>query len=129
MTTMPFSSHDAYFATVAVDVRRRLEAIQATVESLLREATRCIGYGMPAFRRKRIFFYFAAFRKHIGIYPPVSQDAELIAKLAPFRGPKGNLSFLLDRPLPLDLIGRVGGGFAAGIRVTTNADAIGERAR
>lgn len=62
---------------------------------------------MPAFRGRRIFFYFAAFRKHIGIYPPLTQDADLIAELAPFRGPKGNLSFPLDRPLPLDLIGRV----------------------
>lgn len=107
MTTMPVSSHEAYFATVAVDVRPRLEAIEATVESLLPEATRCIGYGMPAFRGKRIFFYFAAFRKHIGIYPPARQDADLIVELAPFRGPKGNLAFPLDQPLPLDLIGRV----------------------
>lgn len=107
MTTMPFSSHEAYFDTIAADVRPKLEAIQATVESLLPGATRCIGYGMPAFRCMRIFFYFAAFRKHIGIYPPVRQDADLIAELAPFRGPKGNLAFPLDRPLPLDLIGRL----------------------
>jgi len=104
---MAFSSHEAYFDTVAADIRPKLQAIQATVESLLPGASRCIGYGMPAFRGNRIFFYFAAFRKHIGVYPPVTQDADLIAELAPFRGPKGNLSFPLDRPLPLDLIGRV----------------------
>jgi uncharacterized protein YdhG (YjbR/CyaY superfamily) len=104
---MSIATHDDYFATVAPDARRRLEAIQAKVEALLPTAQRCIGYRMPAFREDRIFFYFAAFKKHIGIYPPVRHDAPLIRALAPYRGDKGNLSFPLDAPLPLDLIGRV----------------------
>jgi uncharacterized protein YdhG (YjbR/CyaY superfamily) len=62
---------------------------------------------MPAFRDKRIFFYFAVFKKHIGIYPPVSRDAALIRELEPFRGEKGNLSFAHHQPLPIELIGRV----------------------
>ncbi|HMW22697.1 MAG TPA: DUF1801 domain-containing protein [Burkholderiaceae bacterium] len=104
----PDVSHDAYFASVAEDVRPRLAAIQAQVESLLPQATRCIGYRMPAYRgRRRIFFYFAAFKKHIGIYPPLRHDAPLIAELAPYRGEKGNLSFPLNQPLPIELIGRV----------------------
>jgi uncharacterized protein YdhG (YjbR/CyaY superfamily) len=102
-----FASHEAYFASIPPEVRPRIEAIQAKVESLLPEATRCIGYGMPAFRDGRIFFYFAAFKKHIGIYPPLRQDAALIRELAPYRGEKGNLSFPSSEPLPLDLIGRV----------------------
>lgn len=104
---MAFASHEAYFATVPPDVRPLLESIQARVESLLPEASRCIGYNMPAFRHRRIFFYFAAFKKHIGVYPPVRQDAALIRELAPYRGEKGNLSFPLNQPLPIELIGRV----------------------
>ncbi|MFO1217231.1 MAG: DUF5655 domain-containing protein [Burkholderiaceae bacterium] len=104
---MSFASHEAYFAGVPPAVRSRLQAIQARVESLLPEARRCIGYGMPAFRGRRIFFYFAAFKKHIGVYPPVRHDAALIAELQPYRGPKGNLSFPLEQPLPIELIGRV----------------------
>ena len=46
-------------------------------------------------------------KKHIGIYPPVTQDAALVKELSPYRGEKGNLSFPLDQPLPIDLIGRV----------------------
>lgn len=66
-----------------------------------------MSYNMPAFKRDRVFFYFAAFKKHIGIYPPVRTSAALIRELAPYRGPKGNLSFPLDEPIPIDLIGRV----------------------
>jgi uncharacterized protein YdhG (YjbR/CyaY superfamily) len=105
--TMTYLSHDEYFATVPKDVQPRLAAIQAMVESLIPDASRCIGYNMPAFRDKRIFFYFAAFKKHIGIYPPVSRDSALIRELEPFRGGKGNLSFPLNPPLPVELIGRV----------------------
>jgi hypothetical protein len=62
---------------------------------------------------ERTFFYCAAFKKHIGIYPPVTDDHRLILETAPFRGPKGNLSFLLNEPLPIELIGRVALALAA----------------
>ncbi len=104
---MPFSSHEAYFQSAAPDVRPLLASIQTRVETLLLGASRCISYNMPAFRTKRVFFYFAAFKKHIGIYPPIKKDHALIQALAPYRNEKGNLSFPLNQPLPIDLIGRV----------------------
>ncbi|HSH87414.1 MAG TPA: hypothetical protein VK958_09225 [Methylophilus sp.] len=104
---MAFSTHEDYFASLAPDVKATMVSIQHRVQTLLPEATPCIHYNIPAFRAKRVFFYFAAFKKHIGIYPPVSEDQELITVLAPYRGEKGNLSFPLDQPLPLDLIGLV----------------------
>ncbi len=104
---MALSSHEAYFNTVSPAARQRLEAIQARVEALLPGVARCTRYQMPAFRNGRIFFYFAAFQNHIGIYPPVTQDAALIRELAPYRGAKGNLSFPHKEPLPVELIGRV----------------------
>jgi len=103
-------SHEAYFARVDPAVRPRLGAIQAQVEVLLPQAQRCIGYSMPAFRTGpggRIFFYFAAFKRHVGVYPPLTQDEALIPALAPYRGEKGNLSFAHAQPLPLELIGQV----------------------
>ena len=104
---MAFASHEEYFASVPDDARRLLQAVQSKVEALVPSASRCIGYNMPAFKHGRVFFYFAAFKKHIGIYPPVTQDARLMQELAPYRGGKGNLSFPLSEPLPVELIGRV----------------------
>jgi uncharacterized protein YdhG (YjbR/CyaY superfamily) len=105
--SMRHESHESYFASLSPEVQELLTAIQNQVESLIPSATRCIGYNMPAYRDQRIFFYFAAFKKHIGIYPPIKHDAQLIAELAPYRGEKGNLSFPLHQALPLELIGRV----------------------
>lgn len=101
------TDHAAHLAMAAPDVRARLEAIQKEVEARVPGAERHVGYGMPAFRKGRVFFYFAAFKKHIGVYPPVSGPTEPVARLEPWRGPKGNLSFVHDQPSPLDLIGEV----------------------
>ena len=62
---------------------------------------------MPAFRLHGILVYFAAFKAHIGLYPPVSGDASLKKALSPYAGPKGNLKLPLDRPIPYALIKRV----------------------
>jgi uncharacterized protein YdhG (YjbR/CyaY superfamily) len=104
---MAFLSHEDYFNSASPNALPLLISIQAKVADLLPNASHCISYNMPAFKEKRVFFYFAAFKNHIGIYPPVTLDNALIQELAPYRGAKGNLSFPINKPLPVDLIGRV----------------------
>lgn len=104
---MALLTHDDYFAGLAPEARARLQAIQHLVETLLPTATHCISYRIPAYRDQRVFFYFAAFKNHIGIYPLVRHDQALITALAAYRGEKGNLSFPLAQPLPLNLIARL----------------------
>src|SRR5437773_9286549 len=62
---------------------------------------------MPAFKKHRILVYFAAWTKHIGLYPPISGDKSLEKAVARYAGPKGNLQFLLEEPIPYDLIERI----------------------
>jgi uncharacterized protein YdhG (YjbR/CyaY superfamily) len=62
---------------------------------------------MPAFKQNGILLYFAAFKAHIGIFPPVSGDPALEKALLRYRGPKGNLRFPLDEPMPYSLISRI----------------------
>jgi len=68
---MTFASHDEYFALLSPDKRDLLQCVQAEVEANVPGALRCVSYKMPAFKLEHVFFYFAAFKKHIGIYPPV----------------------------------------------------------
>ncbi len=102
-----FLSHESYFENATSTARPLLETIQQKVEALFPEASRCIRYNMPAFKAEKVFFYFAALKNHIGIYPPVKNDRKLIEKLQPYRNEKGNLSFPLNKPLPADLIALV----------------------
>ena len=63
---------------------------------------------MPAFTlRGRILIYFAAFNKHIGLYPPVRGDKTFTREAAPYAGEKGNLRFPLDAPIPYALITKI----------------------
>lgn len=105
-------AHDAYLATCDEAARTRLLAIRAVIEAAVPGTTRTMAYQMPALRKGRIVAYFASFKHHIGIYPPVKGPPALVAELAPYAGPKGNLSFPHKEPLPLELIGRVGAALA-----------------
>ncbi len=105
-TTTP-SSIDGYIAAAPPSARAILSEIRRRVKRRVPDATETISYRMPAFRIDRIFFYFAAFKEHIGVFPPVHGDPGLMASLAPYRGPKGNLRFPYADGIPYELIERV----------------------
>ena len=104
---MKASNHDEYIDAAPEAVRARLARIRALVHEVVPETTECISYQLPAFRIRRVFFYFGAFKHHIGIYPPVVGDDELAKALEPWAGPKGNLSFRHDQPVPWDRLREV----------------------
>ena len=105
-TRQTFASVDEYIDAADPKVREILRTIRNLVAASVPGATECICYQIPAFRHEKVFFYFAAFKSHIGVYPPV-QDPDLVAELARYSGPKGNLQFPLNEPMPYALIARV----------------------
>lgn len=121
----PFTSHEAYLAAMPANVQPILLKVQALVEAALPSAERCISYGMPAFRAGKVFFYFAGFKHHLGIYPPVKIDQALIAELAPFRNEKGNLAFPYKYPIPYELIVKVALSLAREYAVTRDVRSKG----
>jgi uncharacterized protein YdhG (YjbR/CyaY superfamily) len=102
-----FANIDAYLATVTPESKRILEEIRQLIHSRVPEAQEVISYQLPAFKLGSTFIYFAAFKKHIGVYPPVAGDKSLIALTAAYRNEKGNLAFPLNQAIPFELIGRV----------------------
>ncbi len=99
-------SIEQYIASAPEEVRRVLESVRATIRKAAPEAEERISYRMPAFFLEGALVYFAAFKKHIGLYPPV-RDEKLKAALSKYAGPKGNLQFPLSEPMPHALITRV----------------------
>jgi uncharacterized protein YdhG (YjbR/CyaY superfamily) len=100
-------SIDEYIAAFPADVQAILERVRLTIHRAAPDAEEAISYNMPAFRQNGVLVYFAAFKKHIGLFPPVKGDAEFEKEKAYFAGEKGNLRFPLDRPIPYGLIERV----------------------
>ena len=98
---------DEYIANAAADVRLILERVRATIRAAAPDSDEVISYGIPAFRLNGILLYFAAFKHHIGLFPPISGDAGLEKAIARYAGEKGNLKFPLDEPIPYALIKRI----------------------
>jgi len=98
---------DDYISGFAPDVQRVLQRIRSTVRKAAPAAEEMISYQMPAFTQNGVLVYFAAFKTHIGLYPPVGGDAAIQKAVAPYAGEKGNLRFPLDEPIPYALITRI----------------------
>jgi uncharacterized protein YdhG (YjbR/CyaY superfamily) len=100
-------SIDEYIAAFPPEVRSILRKIHATIRKAAPGAEERISYKMPAFAQDGDLIYYAAFKKHIGLFPPVRGDEKLQKELARYRGEKGNLKFPLDEAIPYGLITRV----------------------
>jgi uncharacterized protein YdhG (YjbR/CyaY superfamily) len=98
---------DEYIASFSPEVQAILEKIRLTIRRAAPDAQETISYKIPAFTLNGILVYFAAFKKHIGLYPPVGGDAKLEKSVSTYAGEKGNLRFPLDQPIPYHLIGRI----------------------
>ena len=102
-----FDSVQEYLTALTPEQSRTLRRVLALVRKSVPRSTPVISYGIPAFKQDRVFIYCAAFKRHIGIYPPVRGDARLQQTLKRYANAKGNLSFPLAEPMPLALIARV----------------------
>jgi uncharacterized protein YdhG (YjbR/CyaY superfamily) len=98
---------DSYISKFPADTQAILERVRTTISHAAPDAKEIISYQMPAFKQHGILVYFAAWEKHIGLYPPISGDKTLEKVIARYAGPKGNLQFPLDEPIPYDLIERI----------------------
>jgi uncharacterized protein YdhG (YjbR/CyaY superfamily) len=98
---------DAYIASFPPKIQAILKKIRLTIRNAAPESQEKISYRMPAFFQGGALAYFAAFQNHIGFFPPVEGDARLKKAVSPYAGPKGNLRFPFDQPIPYGLIERI----------------------
>ena len=99
---------DAYIAGFPTDVQQILEKIRKTIRKAAPEAEETISYLIPTFNLKgRYLIYFAAYKKHIGLYPAPRGNERFKKELSRYEGGKGTVRFPLDKPIPLALITRI----------------------
>jgi uncharacterized protein YdhG (YjbR/CyaY superfamily) len=98
---------DEYIAAFSPEVREILERMRLTIRDAAPDSQEAISYQIPTFILRGALVYFAAFKNHIGFYPPVKGDARLEKAISRYAGEKGNLRFPLDRPIPYRLIERI----------------------
>lgn len=101
------STIDEYIGEFPNEVQKILEKIRRTIQKAAPEAKEKISYSMPAFEQNGIVVYFAAFKKHIGLYALPSGHEAFQDELSKYKSGKGSVQFPLNEPIPFDLITRI----------------------
>ena len=99
---------DEYIAGFPKDIQEILQKIRMTIKQAAPNAEETISYKMPTFNLKgQYLVYFAAYKKHIGLYPVPRGIQPFKDELSDYAGDKSTVRFPLDKPMPFDLISRI----------------------
>jgi len=95
-----YENIDDYIASFPPEVQLILETIRTAISKAAPDAKEKISYGIPTFDLNGNLVHFAAFKNHIGFYPPVQGDKKLMAEISMYANERGNLRFPLDKRIP-----------------------------
>jgi uncharacterized protein YdhG (YjbR/CyaY superfamily) len=99
---------DEYIAGFPREVQKILKKIRATIRKAAPAAAEKISYQIPTFTLNgKYLIYFAAWKKHVALYPAPRGHEKFKDELAAYEGGKGTVKFPLDRPIPFGLISRI----------------------
>lgn len=103
-----FTTIDEYIALFPPAVQEKLRLLRQTIREAAPEAEEAIKYRMPTFIFHGNLVYFAAWKKHIGLYPITSSMEASLPELASYAtSGRGTIKFPLNQPLPVSLIQKI----------------------
>lgn len=95
---------DEYIETQPGQVRTILIKVRESIRAAAPEAVEKISWRMPTFWQGENLIHFAAFKRHIGIYPGDLTLTPFAVKLTGCHTTKGAIQFPLDNPVDYALI-------------------------
>jgi uncharacterized protein YdhG (YjbR/CyaY superfamily) len=107
---MAATTVDEYIAGFPDDVQQILQKVRAAIHASVRSVDGHSGeekmrYGIAAVSLGgRYYIHFAAWKKHLGLYPVPALSDELELRLKPYRSEKDSVVFKYNQPIPYDLI-------------------------
>ncbi len=101
---------DAFIAALPPGQREALTALRARLKALLPDHLETMSYAMPGLRQPgpkgKMVVGYAAFSKHLGLYPHSGSVIPLI-DCTPFKTSKSGVLFTPERPLPDALLHQI----------------------
>ena len=99
---------DDYIAMFPDAVQEILQEIRATIREAVPDAVETISYEIPTFAINNVaVIFFAAFRRHVGVYPMPLKKPEFSKALKPYASGKATAKFFYNKDIPYDLIAEV----------------------
>src|SRR5438309_885958 len=93
-----------YIERAPKEAQSKLKKLRAAIRKTAPTAVERISYGMPYYGYRGRLAYFAAFKKHIGLYLPTPTIEEHKKELKNYETAKATVRFPTDRPIPVALI-------------------------
>ncbi len=102
------TSIDEYISWFPASTQKAMEQVRKAIHAASPGLEEGISYAIAGFRSgKNYVVYFAGYDKHIGMYPAPVTNEEFMEELSAYKTGKGTVQFPLDKPMPLELIGRI----------------------
>ena len=98
---------DEYIAAQGEGVQPKLRELRGVLRAAIPEAEERISWSMPTYWKGRNIIHFAAFKKHLGLYPGGEATGEFAEALKGYDMSKGTIRLPYDKELPTELITRI----------------------
>lgn len=99
---------DDYISQFSPDIQEKLQKVREVVAACAPDAQQVMSYGIPTFDlKKKHLVHFAAFKKHIGLFPGPEAIEVFKSQLVNYKISKGTIQFLFDEPIPFALIKKI----------------------
>jgi uncharacterized protein YdhG (YjbR/CyaY superfamily) len=102
-----FKAVNEYLSSFPEDVRTALETMRKIIRMAAPEAEELISYNMPSYKLNGFLVSFAAWKKHIGLYPIPAGDETFKKQILIYKKEKSTAQFPYEKPLPVKLITRL----------------------
>ncbi|MSP19943.1 MAG: hypothetical protein EXQ93_00080 [Alphaproteobacteria bacterium] len=99
---------DVYIAGFPADVQLALSQVRQAIRAAAPAAVEGISYGIPTVRFDgKVLIHFAAFKKHIGLYPMPRGSAADEKKFAPYLAAKATARLPLGTLIPVGVVKKI----------------------
>jgi uncharacterized protein YdhG (YjbR/CyaY superfamily) len=104
MTRAAPATVTAYIAAAPAPARTMLRALRAAIRAAAPRATEAISYGMPYYGQAGRLIYFAAYKRHIGVYVMGRGKKVYEKELKTYQTSKATLQFPIGALVPVALV-------------------------
>jgi len=111
-----YANVDEYIAALPDGQQVVLQAVRQAVHHAVPQAQERMSYQMPAFWQGEILLWFAATRRHLGVYPTAAGVLAFADRLTGYDTSKGTIRIPWDQPIPYGLIAELAAARLAQVR-------------
>ena len=107
MATQKPTTIDEYISQAAPSAQDKLRELRFCLQKTAPDAKEVLKWGKPAFEAEYILFVYAGFKNHISFHPTLEVITAFKDELTEYETSDNTVQFVLDQPLPLDIIQRM----------------------